>query len=53
METFICLQQLRPLGAGNNNTEFGEAGWYKEQFEVCDRDKDGLLNFTEFNEYDP
>jgi len=39
------------MGAGQNSTEFGEVGWYKEQFEVCDHDKNGLLNFTKFNKY--
>jgi hypothetical protein len=51
VETFLCFKQLRLLAAGQNNTEFGESGWYKEQFEACDRDNDGLLNVTEFNEY--
>lgn len=45
------LPHLTPEDIGKNNTDFGEAGWYKEQFEVCDRDKDGLLNVTEFNDF--
>ena len=52
-DDFLCFRQLRLLAAEQNNTEFGEAGWYKEQFEVCDTDNDGLLNVTEFNEYVP
>ncbi|KAG0555711.1 hypothetical protein M758_12G192300 [Ceratodon purpureus] len=51
----ISLQEYLPHlteeERGQNNTEFGEAGWYKEQFEVCDRDNDGLLNVTEFNDF--
>ncbi|XP_024357287.1 uncharacterized protein [Physcomitrium patens] len=45
------LPHLTEEERGQNNTEFGESGWYKEQFEVCDRDKDGLLNSTEFNDF--
>ncbi|XP_024362347.2 uncharacterized protein [Physcomitrium patens] len=39
------------VAAGHNSTEFDDAGWYKQQFEVCDRDNDGLLNATEFNDF--
>ena len=37
--------------SGKNSSDFGDAGWFREQFEICDGNKDGLLNSTEFNEY--
>lgn len=34
-----------------NKMLHGEAGWWKERFEVADVDHNGLLNFTELREY--
>ncbi|XP_077240221.1 calcium-binding EF hand family protein [Tasmannia lanceolata] len=34
-----------------NNTAHGQAGWWKEQFINADIDGNGLLNYTEFNDF--
>ncbi|XP_048420973.1 reticulocalbin-2-like [Pyrus x bretschneideri] len=33
-----------------NGMEHGEAGWWKQQFDNADADKNGLLNFNEFKD---
>lgn len=33
-----------------NGMEHGEAGWWKQQFDNADADKNGTLTFNEFKE---
>ncbi|CAM9000846.1 unnamed protein product [Rhodiola kirilowii] len=35
----------------NNGTRHGQAGWWREQFENADIDRNGTLDFTEFKDF--
>lgn len=50
LSSFDKLLIVKPK-AEKNETGHGEAGWWNQQFINADADKNGLLDFDEFNKY--
>jgi len=48
---FLLNLTLNSYYIEENKMWHGEAGWWKERFQVADIDHNGLLNFTELREY--
>ena len=44
-------EKRESTGTERNDTRYGEAGWWMEQFNDSDVDRNGNLNLYEFREY--